>query len=211
MQITEQFLKLALLGAEWVMYILVACSVVSIGIIFERIFFFLKLKDNFPEFLQKLTERLNSGDSTESIAAWCSGQSSIPSKVAGVGLEKISKNPKAAEDAMSATLISSRVLMDRGITILATLASNTPYIGLFGTIIGIIQAFNALATSTSSGPEVVMASISEALVATAVGLMVAIPALIATNFLSRKIKTIMAQGETTIRVVLSSFGQPKSN
>jgi biopolymer transport protein ExbB/TolQ len=126
MNITDQFLKIALFGAEWVMYLLVACSVLSLTIIFERILFFVRTRSNFPEFVQNLTERLNSGESLEKTTAWCAGQNTLPSKIASVGLDKMGKSAKAAENAMAATLISQRIQMDKGITILATLASNTP-------------------------------------------------------------------------------------
>jgi biopolymer transport protein ExbB len=78
-------------------------------------------------------------------------------------------------------------------------------------VIGIIQAFHALSSNNASGPEVVMASISEALVATAVGLMVAIPAVIAFNVLARGVKTKMANSETVARIVLSFQSRSNAN
>jgi biopolymer transport protein ExbB len=203
MGITPQFLKFALLGAEWVMYVLVACSILSFSVIIERIVYFFKLRGDFGMFVKELTERLNSNDSTEKTAAWCAGHQMLEANVAAVGLERSKDGHKAMEDTMNATIIASRTKLDKGLTLLGTLGNNTPFIGLFGTVIGIIQAFNALSSNNASGPEVVMASISEALVATAVGLMVAIPAVIAFNVLSRAVKTKMANSETVARIVLS--------
>lgn len=207
MNITEQFLKFALFGAEWVMYLLIACSVLSVTIIIERIIYFSRLRGDFGEFIKGLTERLNANDPLEKTAAWCSGHKMLEASVAAVGLERAGDSMRAVEESMNATMIAARTKMDRGLTILGTLGNNTPFIGLFGTIIGIIQAFNALATSKSSGPEVVMASISEALVATAVGLLVAIPAVVAYNFLLRTIKKKMANSETTARIIMTYFGR----
>lgn len=203
MGITEQFLKFALLGAEWVMVVLVLCSIMSISVIIERTVYFMKLRGDFGAFTKELTERLNSQDSIEKTAAWCAGHQMLEANVAAIGLERCKDGRKAMEDTMNATIIASKTKLDKGLTLLGTLGNNTPFIGLFGTVIGIIQAFNALSSNNASGPEVVMASISEALVATAVGLMVAIPAVIAFNVISRAVKTKMANSETIARIVLS--------
>lgn len=209
MGITEQFLKFALLGAEWVMVVLIACSLLSLTIIIERIVYFSRQSGDFGAFIKGLTDRLNAGEPSDTIAAWCSGQKLVEASVAAVGLERSNDSLRAIEESMNATMISARTRMDRGLTVLGTLGNNTPFIGLFGTIIGIIEAFNALATSKSSGPEVVMASISEALVATAVGLMVAIPAVVAYNFLGRVIKKKMANSDTTARIIMTYFGRTR--
>jgi biopolymer transport protein ExbB len=210
MSITELFLGFALYGAEWVIYVLVACSVISITIIIERIIYFQKLKGDFGSFVTELSQRLNSEDGLEKTAAWCAGQNLLEAQVAAVGLEGSDKPLKAAEDSMMATMISARTKMDKGLTILGTLGNNTPFIGLFGTIIGIVQAFNALAGNDSQGPEVVMAAIAEALVATAVGLMVAIPAVIGYNMFLRAAKTKIANSETVARIVATYLGRTKA-
>lgn len=210
MGITAQFLNFALLGAEWVMYVLVACSVLSFTVIIERILFFSKMRGDFGAFTKELTERLNSNDSMEKTAAWCAGHQMLEANVAAVGLERCKDGHKAMENTMTATIIASKTKLDKGMTLLGTLGNNTPFIGLFGTVIGIIQAFNALSNNNASGPEVVMASISEALVATAVGLMVAIPAVIAFNVLSRAVKTKIANSETIVRIVLSYYPSAES-
>jgi biopolymer transport protein ExbB len=207
MNITELFLNFALLGAEWVMYVLIACSILSLTIIIERAIYFSKIRGDFGAFVTELTQRLNSGDSLDKTAAWCSGQTLLEAKVAAVGLEGSDRPLKSAEDSMTATVISSRTKLDKGLAILGTLGNNTPFIGLFGTIIGIIQAFNALAVSKSQGPEVVMASVSEALVATAVGLMVAIPAVIAYNYFQRATKLRLTNSEAVGRIVATYIGR----
>ena len=210
MGITEEFLKFALLGAEWVMFVLIACSVWSLAIIVDRGIYFFKLGGDFGEFVKSLTERLNSGESLDKVAAWCSGQKLLEANVAAVGLERANDSLRAVEESMNATMIAARTKMDRGLTVLGTLGNNTPYIGLFGTVIGIIQAFHALATSKAAGPEVVMASISEALVATAVGLMVTIPSVFAYNFLGRTIKRKVANSQATASIVLTYFGKNRA-
>jgi biopolymer transport protein ExbB len=203
MVIMEFFTRIALMGAGWVMWVLVACSVLSVTIIIDRLVYFSRMKGDFPEFVQKLTEKLSAGDSLAIIAAWCSGQKLLEAQVAAVGLQKASQSVRSAEEAMSALMIASRVRLDRGLTVLGTLGVNTVFVGLLGTVIGVIQAFHALATSKTAGPEVVMASVSEALVATAVGILVAVPAVVAYNLLMRAIRKKMASSETVARIILT--------
>jgi biopolymer transport protein ExbB len=204
MNLTQQFLKFALAtGAQWVMYVLIFCSVINFAIIFDRLFYFLKYRGDFASFIKNLSERLQTKEPLEKIAAWCSGQNMLEASVAAVGLERGAESERSAEESMMATMIAARTRFEKGIIILGTLGNNTPFIGLFGTIIGIIQAFHALSTSANAGPEVVMSSIAEALVATAIGILVAIPAVISYNFFNRAIKKKMANADTTARIILS--------
>ncbi len=84
-----------------------------------------------------------------------------------------------------------KLLLEKRLVVLATLGNNAPFIGLLGTVLGVLQSFHALAQSSQFGVKVVMEGISEALIATALGLFVAIPSVIAYNFFVRKIKTIL--------------------
>lgn len=208
MSITEFFLKFALMGAGWVMWLLVGCSVLSLTIIIDRVVFLARLRGDFPEFIASLTERLNSDENFAVVGAWCSGQKMIEAQVAAVGLERAAQSLRSAEESMGALMVASRVRLDRGLTILATLGANTVFVGLLGTVIGVIEAFHALATSKTAGPEVVMASVSEALVASAVGILVAVPAVVAYNVLMRTIRKKMANCETVARVILTHLGKP---
>jgi biopolymer transport protein ExbB len=210
MSITEFFLKFALMGAGWVMWVLVACSVLSLTIIIDRVVYFSRLRGDFAEFIATLTERLNAGERFEVVGAWCSGQKMIEAQIAAVGLEKASQSLRGAEESMGAMMVASRVRLDRGLAILGTLGANTVFVGLLGTVIGVIEAFHALATSKTAGPEVVMASVSEALVASAVGILVAVPAVVAYNLLMRAIRKKMANSETVARVILTHLNKPEA-
>jgi biopolymer transport protein ExbB len=95
---------------------------------------------------------------------------------------------------VKSVLTLKRTEIESGLTVLATLGANAPFIGLFGTVLGIIQAFGALGSSQSTGTSV-MTGISEALIATAVGLFVAIPAVIAFNFFSRSLRVLISNCE----------------
>lgn len=209
MRITELVSDFANLGAEWVMYVLIACSVLSVAIMIERILYLRSIRGDFATFIQQLTQRLNGSESIEKTAQWCQKQKTVEARVAFVGLGRANDNFRAIEESMAATMIATKIKLDRGLTVLATLGNNTPFIGLFGTILGIMQAFRKLNESKSVDPSVVMSSISEALAATAVGLFVAIPAVIAFNAFGRAIKTKMANSDATARVLMTYFARMK--
>jgi biopolymer transport protein ExbB len=99
--------------------------------------------------------------------------------------------------AVKSYLGEERLRLEKGLTVLATLGSNAPFVGLFGTVLGIIQAFGELGQNSagSGGTAGVMTAISEALVATAIGLLVAIPAVAAYNTFSRQLRQLLSESE----------------
>ena len=113
----------------------------------------------------------------------------------------------AVESAMLGAKARVRLRLERNLAFLGTLGANAPFIGLFGTVLGIIKAFKDLAGNQSGGIAIVMAGISEALVATAVGLMVAIPAVIGFNYFQGKVRKSLARVDAIAHLVLASFGE----
>jgi biopolymer transport protein ExbB len=119
----------------------------------------------------------------------------------------------AADQAMQGAAALQRIKLERRLAFLGTLGNNAPFIGLFGTVIGVVRAFEELGkqsqtqavTEAAQGmaPQAVMAAIAEALVATAVGLAVAIPAVVMYNTFQRRIKAILANTEALTRVLLA--------
>lgn len=207
MNLTEGFLKFALsTGAQWIMVILILCSILSITIIIERILYFQRFKGDFSKFIHGLTKKLAAKEAPDKIAAWCSGQTLMEANIASVGLEKAHQGSRIAEESMYACIVAAKVQLEKGTVILGTLGNNTPFIGLLGTIIGIIQAFHALSMDGGAKPELLMASIAEALVATGLGIFVAIPAVIAFNLTNRAIKKKLANAEGTASIILTHIG-----
>ena len=102
---------------------------------------------------------------------------------------------------MEEVIVREKQKMEQGLVILGTLGNNAPFIGLFGTVIGIIKAFHDLSMNPDGGPSVVMSGISEALVATAIGILVAIPAVIAFNFFNRVIRKRLANASSLVKTV----------
>ena len=200
--IVEKLLAMTLLGTEWVLWLLIISSVVSIAVILERAVYFIKLSIDIGKFSGDLTDKL-AKDDFEGAEKLCKEKETLETMVALKGLENRENGPKVMEGSMEGLIIGQRYKLDRGLVILGTLGNNAPFIGLFGTTLGIIIAFSDLAANPEGGPSVVMAGISEALVATAVGLMVAIPAVIAFNFFNRIVKRHLANAEGIMKLILT--------
>ena len=133
---------------------------------------------------------------------WASQGETLPAGTARVILQTASSEPSQVDRAVRSYLSLQRGRFDEGLAVLATLGSNAPFIGLFGTVLGIIQAFGALGAHRTDAADI-MVGISEALVATAVGLFVAIPAVVAYNVFSRKVKNIIVRSEALKDLYLS--------
>ena len=200
--------KVALLevGASPILYLLIALSVVSVAIVIERLIFFLSTRADLQKLAAQLSERLGAGD-LASARALVLGQKSAEAAVVAAGLGQISQGPAAVEEAMSGARAIQKMRLERRLGFLGTLGSNAPFVGLLGTVIGIVQAFDHLeragAATGGGAMSGVMGAIAEALVATAIGLLVAIPAVAAFNAFQRRIKTILGNAEALTHIVLA--------
>lgn len=199
--LVKSFLGLTLVGAEWVLWLLVFLSVLSIAIILERLLFFFRTRHNFEQFSQTLADYLKRGE-YEQAEGLCAAQRSLAAQVALEGLRNRRISKEAMEGSMESLIIGGRSKLDRGLVVLGTLGNNAPFVGLFGTVVGIIKAFHDLSVNPQGGPSVVMTGISEALVATAVGLLVAIPAVVAFNAFSRIVKNQVANAQSISKLLM---------
>jgi biopolymer transport protein ExbB len=125
-------------------------------------------------------------------------------RVAASGIDQLDRGTEAISEAMASTKSRVRLEMERNLGILGTLGNNAPFIGLFGTVLGIIKAFADLSRNQGGGAAMVMSGISAALVATAVGLMVAIPAVIAFNFFQTKVRRTLGRVDAVAHLILSA-------
>jgi len=177
-------------GAEWVMILLVGLSVISVAVIAERFFFFRRNgRGTTPDLLALL-----SAGKLDEAHIRVGGRAGMEAQVARAALAAADGGPGAVDQG---AIAMARSEYDRGLSFLGTLGNNAPFLGLFGTVIGIIQAFAQLAVGSGKGQaaSAVMGGISEALVATAVGIMVAIPAVVAFNGYQRWLKVIVTRSE----------------
>lgn len=196
----EIFKKLALLGDVWVLWLLVGASVLSLGVIIERWWAFRKNKINFAQFLDDLNKKLERGDApgARQLADETPG---VEARVALMGLMNVAKGPASVEAAMTSRLVLERSYMEKNLIVLGTLGNNAPFVGLFGTVLGIIKAFNDLAVTGQSGVSVVMSGISSALIATAFGILVAIPAVAANNAFQTRLRRISSNAQSLIHLL----------
>ncbi|MES1171851.1 MAG: MotA/TolQ/ExbB proton channel family protein [Bacteroidota bacterium] len=169
----QTILSLPIFQTEWVLYLLLSLSVISIGVMLERWIFYWRRAIDIDAVREALTKALDKGD-FQAAAAELQKHDSLETNVALVGLKAYQKGPESVEDLIAGALAREKSRYESRLGFLATLASNAPYIGLFGTVLGIIRSFRDLASNMSEASSAVMAGIAEALVATAAGLLVAI-------------------------------------
>ena len=115
--------------------------------------------------------------------------------VASAGLSFYGHGEKEISNNMERTLVIETNLLEKHTTIVGTIGSTSVYIGLFGTVLGIIKAFNDISSSGAGGINVVTTGISESLVCTAAGLVVAVPAVMAYNYFMKKIDNFITDME----------------
>jgi biopolymer transport protein ExbB len=204
MNIIDSFLGFTLLGAEWVMWVLVVLSLVSITIMVERTIYFWGQRPDVSAIIMQVRKSIASKD-LPGAQKQLDAAKGVAATVAGAAFEEAAHGPAAFEEAASGVLILERLRLERNLAFLGTVGNNAPFIGLFGTVIGVIQAFDALSLNTQGGASTVMAGISEALVATAIGLLVAIPAVIAFNIFQRRIKTLIGDTNALIHAILATL------
>jgi biopolymer transport protein ExbB/TolQ len=192
---------LALTGGDWVIWVLLACSVVSIAVIIERGALLRREMLLLDALRARLLGRLGSAE-LQSLAEETRGAHGLAARVLAAGLESADDGAEVAQERMASAELVERGRVERRLLVLGTLGSNAPFVGLFGTVLGVIKAFHDLGAS-QAGPEAVMSGLSEALVATAVGLLVAIPCVVAYNYYLKKIKDLMAGSESLGRLLLA--------
>jgi biopolymer transport protein ExbB len=128
----------------------------------------------------------------------------IECQVVAAGLRAIQRGPQACAEAMLSAKSRLKGKLDARLAVLGTIGSNAPFIGLLGTVLGIIKAATDLTAKDNPDPTAVMAGVFEALVATAVGLFVAIPAVIFYNYFQRKVKGTLARVDSLAHLVLTT-------
>lgn len=188
-------------GAEWVMYALAALSVASVAVILERALFFWRYGRSRADLLAAL---LASGRFEDARAA-VEGRQGLEAEVVQAALRAAPDGPASVAELVASTIRRERPAYERGLGFLGTLGSNAPFLGLFGTVVGIIKAFGDLGVGAAkgAGATAVMAGLSEALVATAVGIFVAIPAVVAFNAYGRRLRTVIARAEALAHALAS--------
>ncbi len=209
MNLTEKFLQFALLGANWVLWVLIALSVASVAIILERIFFYGGIAGKDSSLAGPLNAALADED-LDKARGLVKGTSSPGARIVSAMLASNLRSSTAMAALVDAARPAEKLRLDRNLSFLGTVGANAPFIGLFGTVLEILRVFNLLGQQgVVSGAETqrIMTGISEALVATAIGLLVAIPAVIAYNALQRRVKTLLGEAEGLTQMALAQLSE----
>jgi biopolymer transport protein ExbB len=200
--LSEQFVAFAGLGAEWVLYVLIGLSILSVGIMIDRALWFRQRDTDTERFTRELRGAFERGE-LERIETKYKDDPSVPVQVALRGLSERDRGPEAVAEAMQGERVRWRNAGDRHLIVLGTLGNNVPFVGLFGTVLGVINAFENLRIKTAAAEDKTLDLIAEALAATAFGLAVAIPAVIAFNYFTRKVRVLLGSSDEVAHTVMS--------
>ena len=193
---------MAIGGGTWVLWLLVVLSVISIIIMVERALTFYRIRFQDEQFIKDLRPCLREAD-WDKARELCETSQSLEPQILLAGLNQVPHGKDSASEAMEAERIRVNLQLGKGLNFLGTLGANAPFIGLFGTVLGIIHAFKDLALTEGGGGPAVMAGIAEALVATAVGLLVAIPAVVMYNYYHGRLHIVLERSQRLGRMLLA--------
>ena len=206
--VTQTFERFAMLGAEWVMWLLLVMGVIALVMFLVRLFFLSKYRVDMETLLSSLQ--------LDFVRAWQTDPAQ--SRIASLGVgnpesmelevtSRVLSHWDSSEDVLDnlvqKTILENRQSYEKNIAYFGIVGSNAPFVGLLGTVIGVIISFKELGDNPKGGLEVVGPGISEALVATAVGLLVAIPAVIMFNYLKGQIRARVQNAELVYRHLLT--------
>src|SRR5262245_23565787 len=202
MTFTELLGNVGMFGGA-VMVCLALLSLFSVGMIVDKHRRLRSAARQSEMFKPAFKKFLHGGDVSHLIAAVGQHQNSHVAQVVSAGIHEYDGVRKSGGDPVASVELVTSALRDSmsetliqlkgGLGFLATIGSTAPFIGLFGTVVGIINAFRSIAATGSGGMSVVSGGIAEALVSTALGIFVAIPAVIAFNSFTGKIETFHVQ------------------
>jgi biopolymer transport protein ExbB len=194
------------------MYGLLICSIAAVAIVIERLVFFAQQHGNSKELLRQIGAKISQDDITGAIKVCRQNKGMLP-KILEFGLLRGNKNRADITDALSIALMEHLNSLERNLAVIGTIAVIAPFVGLFGTVLGIIRAFEDIALKGNSTPAVVAAGVSEALITTAAGLFVAVIAVVFFNYFRSRIKVynqemIVAANKLAEMLHFHNVGEP---
>jgi len=191
------------------MYVLLFCSLLSITVILEKLLYYRKIsRPKRAEFMARIGRALKSNN-FEKALAFCETSHAPISQVVHSGLELYGRPEKEISNAMERNIRMETARLERYTGVVGTIGSIAVYIGLFGTVLGIIHAFHDISVAGAGGMSIVIGGVAEALVCTAVGLSVAIPAVVAYNFFNRRVERFVDDMELCASELLDLMGAAK--
>ena len=188
-------------GSSWVLYLLLGLSLAAVAVMLDRAWFYFQERPP-AKMLEAALAALRSNGAAAALAR-LTGARSMEAAVARACLAHAADGPAAVEERKAGAIERERGRYERRLAFLGTLGNNAPFVGLFGTVLGIIRAFHDLAGSSIQGTQAVMAGIAEALVATGIGLIVALPAVATYNLFTRYVERATSATEVLTHEILA--------
>lgn len=202
-------------GARSVVILLFLMSAWSIGVMIDRWIAYQSARKQSRIFAPAVAGALKDGRIDEAISIAEQNKRSHLAKVVTAGLQEFQAHQVSAEIPGEMIEASKRALerasaivhaeLKRGVSGLATIGSTAPFVGLFGTVVGIIHAFQGIAAQKSPGIGAVSAGIAEALVTTAIGLFVAVPAVWVYNYFTSKVEAFDVEMDNSSSELIDYF------
>ncbi len=193
-------------GETVIFFALLVASIVALAVGIERtIIYRRETTKGAALFMKELVDKLRKRDTRGAMELAKQNEGNIYARFAEFSLDLSHGGHDGLSDLMEGKIIEERIQLEKRLPVLNTLGNNAPFIGLLGTVLGVIKAFHGLGTLGNTGAEVVMRSISSALLATAAGLFVAIPVVMANNYFTRKVKIISQNLEILSREFLACY------
>ena len=176
----ERLMQMAAVGPTWVLWALLLLSLFSIATIVERMIFFRRRRLPAVRLSRDLEQALRSDD-MGAVRALLKSSPGPESSVLLRTLDWFDDGADSMSEVMESALREQRLELDQGSAFLGTIGNNAPFLGLLGTVLGVVKAFQELSTNSGSAMGSVLSGIAEALIATALGIAVALPAVVAYN------------------------------
>ncbi len=190
-----------------VMWPLLAFSILGVAFAIERFFALRKARINVNEFLAKIRKALMVNRSVRDAVKICEQYQGPVASVMKAGLLKYGQPKEDVEKTIENAALFEMGRLERGLVVLATTANVAPLLGFLGTVTGMIASFDALAKQGLSNPAAVAAGISEALITTAAGLIIAIPIQLVYNYFTSRINKFVRDIETAANMLVETFGE----
>ena len=200
----QKLVFISQIASQSVLYVLLGLSVLSIGVIIERWWYFRRRRDDIDALSDRMRRGLAKGDLDAARDALKTSPS-VEAEIVREALDWYAEGPEAVEQILVKATRMRRKKFESGLLFLGTLGNNAPFIGLFGTVLGIVTAFRELGNNSMGAMGNVMSGIAEALIATAVGIMVALPAVIFYNVFQKKGADVEEQAGALGNVIIASM------
>jgi biopolymer transport protein ExbB len=208
---------IALLKTSIALWVIIACSVVAVMVALERLLALWRFAERTRALADAVARALYRGD-LEDGRAQCERSGSPAADVflaglvarapAGPGRPQRTVTPEKVAAAVERQRVQLNLKLRQNLWMLGTIGATAPFVGLFGTVVGIMQAFHQMSVAGQGGFSVVAAGISEALITTAAGIAVAVEAVVVYNWLNTHVQKLAVQFRLLTEEFLDLINEP---